>query len=73
MHINNTIDKISKKNYYLRIQMKTQSMKNKQTKTHPDIDQKLPSPKMNSGFMTAHHKYSENFIDDLEDFCQYRS
>ena len=35
---------------------------------HPDIDNNLPSSKMNSGIMTIHHNDPENIIDDPEGF-----
>ena len=35
---------------------------------HPDLNQNFPYTKMNSGLMTIHHNYTENFIDDPEDF-----
>ena len=39
---------------------------------HPYLDHNLPSSTKNSGLMTVHHNEPENFIDDPEDFIQYR-
>ena len=35
---------------------------------HPDVDNNFPSPTMNSGLMTVHNIYPENFIDEQEYF-----
>ena len=40
---------------------------------HPDLNKTVPSPTMNSGLMTVNHNNPEKFIDNTEDFCQYRS
>ena len=37
-----------------------------------DLDQNISSPKINSGLRNAQHNDPHNFIDDPEDFCQYR-
>ena len=38
---------------------------------HPDLDNKLPSPTMNSSLMDLYHNELDNFIDNLEYFHHY--
>ena len=40
---------------------------------HPDPDTNFPSTTMDSVIMKIHQNYTENIIDDPEDFCQYSS